>query len=134
MGLFSRRRRSRFPADMPRRLESFGRYEFDPRNSGIDGGRAARECLVPFARDAQADPDGFLAELREVVGSVRGGFVTFGAARLVWEMYGGRALEMPAALPLIDAGLDFKIARGLSDLRFTGYEHERLERRRDAAR
>ncbi|GAA4256182.1 hypothetical protein GCM10022255_068020 [Dactylosporangium darangshiense] len=58
-----------------------------------------------------------------------GGFATYGATRLVWEMYSDRALDMPAAWPLIDAGISFKSARGLPMESLSGYELQRLGRR-----
>lgn len=110
-------------------LEHFGRYAFDSHGSGIDGSDMWNYYIAPFADFARADPDGFLAELRTLVADDQGGFATFGAARLTWEFYGGECLKMPAALPLIDAGIDFKLARGLPSLRLTGYEQQRLHER-----
>jgi hypothetical protein len=48
-------------------------------------------------------------------------------------MYGGDCLRIPAALPLIDAGIDFKFARGLSGFHLTGYERQRLGQRPEQA-
>ena len=111
---------------MPQWLELLGRYEFDPMTSGLDGGEIATRCVVPFLEDAQADPDGFLADLRALVAADRGGFATFGAARLVWELFSRKALRLPAAWPLIDAGIEFKRARGLPALSLTGFEQQRM--------
>ncbi|MFD0580717.1 hypothetical protein [Dactylosporangium darangshiense] len=44
-------------------------------------------------------------------------------------MYSDRALDMPAAWPLIDAGISFKSARGLPMESLSGYELQRLGRR-----
>jgi|KBSSwiStaDraftv2_1062776.scaffolds.fasta_scaffold651322_2 hypothetical protein len=125
MGLFSRAPRSRFPADMVRWLEIFGRHSLDPQRSGIDGGDLWSR-LAPLHEYCGSDREGFLAELAAVVAGDRGGFATFGAARVVWEMFSGEALNIPAALPLIDAGIEFKLARGLPDLMLTGYESQRI--------
>jgi hypothetical protein len=130
MGLFRRTPRSPFPADMLRWLETFGRYSFDVQHSGVDGsdlwGRVA--ALNEYAT---ADREGFLVELQALVATDQGGFATFGASRLVWELYSGDCLRIPAALPLIDAGIDFKLSRGLPNMMLTGYEMDRLSRRRD---
>ncbi|GAA3934113.1 hypothetical protein [Actinoplanes auranticolor] len=123
MALF-RRSRSRFPADMPRWLETFGRYTFD-LHSGIDDGEMWSR-IATFHEMARSDRDGFLTDLRAVVADDRGGFATFGAARVVWELFGGDALHLPAALPIIDAGIAFKRARGLPTGALTGYEMQRL--------
>ncbi|GAA1738496.1 hypothetical protein GCM10009681_06580 [Luedemannella helvata] len=111
-------------------METLGRFSLDTQHSGVDvdhlwdrGG-----LLRAYSRE---DRDGFLAELRAVVADDRGGFVTFGAACLVWEMYGGEALDYPAAWPLIDAGIEFKLARGLATASLTGYENQRLNRTRE---
>lgn len=112
-------------------LGIFGRNKLDP-HSGIDGAdlwsRVA--SLHAFASE---DQEGFLSALRAVVEGDRGGFATLGAAHLVWELFGGRALDIPAALPLIDAGIDFKLARGLPTAALTGYEMKRLQQIRAAA-
>lgn len=123
----------RFPADMLERLELFGRAELDIRNSGIDTGDLYARCVAPFYEDSQADPDGFLAGLRALVADDEGGFATYGAARLVWELYGDRSLTHPSALALVDGGIDFKVDRNLPTAMLTGYEHQRLLARRDGA-
>jgi len=111
---------------MLRWLEVFGRYSFDVHHSGIDADDMWTR-LGPLFEQANCDREGFLAELREVVAGDEGGFATFGAARVVWEVFGGDCLTIPAALPLIDAGIEFKLSRGLPGMRFTGYEKERLD-------
>src|SRR5205823_7955744 len=125
----TRARPSRFPPDMLRRLELFGRYELDPQTSGIDAGEVWPTCMAPFVDDASADRDGFLTDLHTLVAGDHGGFATFGAARLVWELHSGAALTIPAAWPLIDAGIEFKRARGLPTASLTGYEMQRLTQR-----
>jgi hypothetical protein len=96
---------------MPQRLELLGRYSLDPFTSGGIDASEIGDCVAPFLQDALADPDGFLTNLHTLIAADRGGFATFGAARLVWELYGDQALRTPAAWPLIDAGIDFKRAR-----------------------
>lgn len=130
MAWFRRAHRSRFPSDMLARMDLFGRYEFDPQNSGIGSTNIYETCVIPFLEGSKADPEGFLTDLFAVIAKDRAGFPTYGAARLVWELYSGECLRIPAALPLIDAGIDFKRARGLPTAMLTGYEMERLVQRR----
>ncbi|UWP83189.1 hypothetical protein [Dactylosporangium fulvum] len=122
-------RSSPFPEDMLRRLDLFGRYEVDPRTCGIDGSEIWPTCVAPFYPYSQEDRDGFLGNLHAAVADDHGGFATYGAARLVWELLGGEALRTAAAWPLIDAGIEFKAARGLSTAHFTGYEMQRIHER-----
>ncbi len=129
---FSRARQSRFPADMLRRLELLGRFEFDPSGCGIDGGQVAKESVVPFYQDSQDNREAFLTDLQAVVAADGSGFATYGAARLVWEMYGDKGLRIPEALPLIDGGIEFKRSRGMATrMHLTGYEQQRLRERGD---
>lgn len=131
---------ARFPGDMLHRLEQLGRHALDPmgRGASVD---VNSFCVIPFAGYIQADEteqERFLRDLYAVVASDRGGFATYGAARLAWELFGGKVLRLPAALPLIDAGIRFKLARGLPPaLTLTGYELQRFsqwrEQRRDSA-
>jgi hypothetical protein len=70
-----------------------------------------------------------------VVRGDQGGFATFGAASLTWELFGDKALRLPAALPLIDAGIQFKLARGLPPaMTLTGHELQRFSQRVDQRR
>lgn len=111
---------------MLRRMELFGRYELDPRASGLDSSEIWPVCVAPFVQAATDDRDGFLTDLHALVATDQGGFATFGVARLVWELIGREALSTPAAWPLIDAGIEFKRARGLPNMSLTGYEVDRL--------
>lgn len=113
-------------------LELFGRAELDIANSGLDTRDFIRRVLVAYYEDSQSDQDGFLADLRAVVAGEQGGFATYGAARLVWEYYSEQSLRIPGAVLLIDAGIDFKIARSLPGAMFTPYEQRRLAERRAA--
>ncbi|KAB1929194.1 hypothetical protein [Micromonospora noduli] len=115
---------------MFRWLETFGRYSLDVHGSGIDGGDMW-DRFGELHRHATRDQDGFLTALRAVVAGDQGGFATFGAARLAWEMYGGDTLRIPAALPLIDAGIEFKRSRGLPTALLTGYEMQRVNQLRE---
>ncbi|MFE6486446.1 hypothetical protein ACFVGN_26425 [Streptomyces sp. NPDC057757] len=78
---------SGLPADMASRMERFGRFEFDPANSGIDASYVWSELQAPFVEFAGSDPEGFADELAEAVGPA-GGFALFGAARTIWSLVG----------------------------------------------
>ena len=125
MRLFRRGTRSRFPADMAAWLETVGRNRLDQTTSRV-GGAGLWDRLGPLYQDARADRDGFLADLAALVAGDRRGFMTLGAAGVVWEIFGEEALHIPAALSLVDAGIAMKTARGLSDTAFTGYEMRRV--------
>lgn len=134
MSWFTGGKASQLPADMLRRLELLGRYTLDRQASGIDSGEIWSTCLGPFLQYANTDLNGLLAELRALIAADQGGFATLGAAHLVWELCkGDEILRTPAAWPLIDAGIDFKLARGLPTASLTGYEMQRLVKRRDTA-
>ncbi len=114
-------------------LETLGRHSLDMQNSGVDVVRLWSR-LGPLYEYATSDRAGFLAELRAVAAQAGGGFASLGAAHLVWEFYSGDALRDPAALPLIDGGIDVKLSRGLSTAALTGYEMKRLAQLREQAR
>jgi hypothetical protein len=128
-----RKTHSRFPSDMVELLELFGRAEFGHQTSGLDTSEFIQRVLVVYFDESQADPAGFLADLQAVVAGDEGGFATYGAARLVWEYFSERSLLIPAALPLVDAAIDFKLDRHLPPAMFSGYEQRRLADRRDGS-
>lgn len=131
----SRKATPRFPGDMRHRLDQFGRRALDPVGSGIRVD-VYTSCLVPYADYVNADEaeqEAFLRDLREVVAADQGGFATYGAASLTWELFGDSALRLPAALPLIDAGIAFKLARSLPPaMILTGYELRRFSQWHEA--
>lgn len=114
---------------MLRRLERFGRFELDPQGSGL-GSDASTDCILPFTDYIHADraeQETLLRELYALIGEDQGGFATYGAARLAWELFDETALQLPSGLPLIDAGIRFKLARGLPPATIlTGYELKRF--------
>lgn len=113
---------------MLHRLEQYGRHEFDSIHSGLDSG--VYDCVIPFLDLIDADEveqAEFLTELSAVVAADPDGFATYGAASLTWDLFGDEALRLPAALPLIDTGIRFKLARGVPPyLILTGYELQRF--------
>jgi hypothetical protein len=119
----------RLPSDIRQRLELFGRYQFDPMGSGVKSD-VFTTCVIPFLeyiQASQAEQESFLRDLYDVVVDDRGGFATYGAASLTWELFGEDALRLAAAQPLIDAGIAFKLARGFPPAYIlTGYEMRRF--------
>lgn len=109
---------------MLRRLELLGRFEMDPIGSDVDSGVVYPECVAPFYEAAKADPYGFVAQLHEVVVVDRGGFATYGASRLVFELLGPE-FRSDESLALLDRAIAFKRERGLPTFGLTGYELNR---------
>ncbi|BCJ76142.1 hypothetical protein CS0771_56860 [Catellatospora sp. IY07-71] len=132
MRWFTRKPASRFPSDMIRRLELLGRFSLDSQSAGIDSGDVWSTCVAPFMQELSAEPTAFLTDLRALIRDDQGGWATLGAAHLVWEVRGGDAVHLPAALPFLDGGIDFKLSRGLPTASLTGYEMQRLVQRRAA--
>lgn len=124
MSWFTRRRGSRFPADMTERLDVLGRFSLDRTTSGIDFDQVYDRCIATFRSDARADPDGFLADLRVVIAEDTSGFVTYGASSLMVELL-GYSLRTTDAHALMDAGIAFKRERHLPSACLTGYEWKR---------
>jgi hypothetical protein len=98
---------------MLRRLQRFGEYEANPQGSRIEYSEIVDLILVPFAATAAADPHGFCTDLQAVVARDDGGYATFGAARLVWELLVNDQRTIPPAIELVKAGIAFKRAHRL---------------------
>lgn len=113
---------------MRQRLERLGRYELDPIGGGL--GHAIEHYVVPlvdYCRAGEAEQESFLRDLAVVVAGDQGGFATYGAASLAWKLFGEKALRLPAALPLIDAGIQLEAGPGLPPvIALTGYELRRF--------
>jgi len=117
---FRCKRRTLFPPEPLHRLATLGRFEMDTQSSGISID-VWGECISPFRPAADADPEGFLADLRALVAADTGGFATYGAYRVSGELLGFE-YRSASALALLDDAIDFKRARGLPSARLTGYE------------
>lgn len=123
MGWFSRKPRSRFPADMANRLEMLGRFEFDTISSGVDSTEIWPYCLQPFSQEAQDDPAGLVTDLLEFIRGDDSGFVTYGASCLVLELLPEKTWQNSEdALALLDAGIEVKRVRNLPSASLKGYE------------
>lgn len=115
---------SPFPEDMRRRLDRLGRCKMDMMNSGIDWPGVINECIVPFHEQAAGDPGKFVSDLMQVIDNDTGGFATYGAASLMYELAPG-IVRTEAGAVLVDRAIEFKRRRGLPLLSFTGYEEDR---------
>jgi hypothetical protein len=93
------------PSDPVAQLEAFGRHSFDPMASEFDLLLMWERIAAPRLEGALADPDRFCRELAEVA-IPHGGWVVYGAQRLVVELLGGdhRGTEF---LRMQDAALDW---------------------------
>ncbi|MEV6350827.1 hypothetical protein [Actinoplanes sp. NPDC051851] len=111
-----RGRRRRFPPDMLDQLEMLGRYRLDRHHCGLSPLEVLEPFLSPYMQDITVDRDGLLGELAALVAGDEGGFATHGAACLTWDLLDGEIEDVPAAWPLIDAGIAFKLDRGLGEV------------------
>ncbi|MEV4135485.1 ATP-binding protein [Dactylosporangium sp. NPDC049742] len=116
----------RLPADVLQRMEQLGRFELGETAGDLDSGTVWSTCIAPFFGDLTTDPDRFLSALHAAVSGSDNEVAAYGAARLAWEILGGDALRLQAALPLIDAGIEVKRRRGLPAASLTGFERQRL--------
>lgn len=123
-GWFRRTSRSPFPADMLQRLDRLGRCKIDMMNSGVDWSEVLNNCIAPFHPQAVADPDRFLSSLLHVIEKESGGFATYGAASLMYEL-ASESIHSDAGTTLVDLAIRFKRQRGLPVGSFTGYELQR---------
>ena len=123
-GWFRREPASPFPDDMLQRLERLGRSKIDIINSGIDWPEVVKNCIAPFHEQAVADPGKFLSDLTRVIAQDTGGFATYGAVSLMYELVKDSA-RTAAGAALADRGVEFKLQRGLTLSSFTSYEVER---------
>lgn len=114
------RRPNRLPADIVAKMETFGRFEFDPVGSGFDAGYIWTQLVAPLLPAAQADSAGFLRELAGAVLPV-GGWAVYGGSHLVKELLSGD-LDDPSYHAMMAASLDFLRELGVPNLRLNGYE------------
>jgi hypothetical protein len=123
-GRFRRERGSPFPSDMLQRLDRLGRCKIDMIDSGVDWAEVLRNCIAPFRPQAVTDPDKFLSDLLHVIEKDAGGFATYGAASLMYEL-ASESIHSETGATLVDLAIRFKRQRGLPASSFTGYELQR---------
>jgi hypothetical protein len=110
---------------MLERLDRLGRCGLDMVGSGVDWAEVIKNCIVPFHSQAVADPVKFLSDLTTLIEHDTGGFATYGAVSLMYELVDASVVRSPVGAALLYRGIDFKIQRGLPPASFTGYESER---------
>lgn len=127
---FSRRDQgaARLPRDVVPRMEQFGRFEFDPAGSELDGTVVWEVLQAPFLEFAQSEPDRFAAALAEAV-LPAGGFALYGAARTVWNLLGSD-FRHPAYDTVRLAALEFFRAAGVPKNRLTAGDWQFWRRHR----
>lgn len=115
MSIFRRRQKqSALPDDIVPMMERFGRFEFNPQESGDDAGDIWgqwAERVYPFA---EADPNGFLVALTGAVLPV-GGWAVYGASRTIWECFSskdGEVRQHPSYKAIMSAALEFLRTKG----------------------
>jgi len=99
-------------------IERFGRHMYDPDESPWPSVWA--DLVGPMYYAYRADQDIFLMTLA-VVAEQYGGWVSYGAERLMIEVAGGD-LEHPAYGRIMNASLGFLRACGVPPMKVTGYE------------
>lgn len=123
-GWFRRGPMAPFPSDMRQRLDRLGRCKIDMMNAGIDWPEVVRNCIAAFHEQAVADPDRFLSDLQHVIEQDSGGFATYGAASLMYELV-PESVRSEAGAMLVDLAIQFKLRRGLPVGSLNGYELQR---------
>jgi hypothetical protein len=109
---------------MLQRLDRLGRCKIDMMNAGIDWPEVVTNCIAAFHEQAVTDPGRFLSDLQHVIDQDSGGFATYGAASLMYELVPENIHSEAGAL-LVDLAIKFKRQRGLPIGSFNGYELER---------
>jgi hypothetical protein len=109
---------------MLQRLDRLGRCKIDIINCGIDWNEVIKNCIAPFYEQAIHDPDKFISELMLLTDADSGGFATYGASSLMFELVPDSA-KTGVGLALLDRAIEFKIRRGLPPVAMTGHEMQR---------
>jgi hypothetical protein len=96
---------SLLPSDIIRKMELYGKFEFDSRL--VDGAVAAMvgQMLPELYPKATANPDSFISELATAV-LPRGGWAVYGGERLVRDLIGSDSRH-PDFLKMLDAAILF---------------------------
>jgi hypothetical protein len=101
-------------------MEEFGRFEFDPPGSGIDGSRVWNDLQSPLLPFAQSNPSGFVESLAKTTIPI-GGWAVYGAARTVANLVDPE-FESPAHDSLRNGSLQFLRDNGVPNNRLSAYE------------
>lgn len=115
MPLFSRRPRTRLPADILAQLEQLGRASYDP-----SGYESPWQLTVAMYHLAQEDRDGFLADLAAAA-LPAGGWPVYGAMKLIMDIL-EPDLDQPDFNAIALAGLEFLRSHGVPTSRLSPNE------------
>ncbi len=116
--------RQMLPDNIVSVLERFGRYEWDWQANSMSTEELGSLMggLYPVA---SADPDGFLQALAEAALPL-GGWVVYGASRLIWELLspgqGSSISQNPSYRAIMDSAIEFLRGNGVPPVRVRGYE------------
>jgi hypothetical protein len=115
MPLFSRRPRTRLPADILAQLEQLGRAAYDPQCY-----ESPWQLTVAMYNLAQEDRDGLLTQLAAVV-LPADGWPVYGAMKLVMDVLDPK-LDQPDFNRIVLAGLEFLRSHGVPTSRLSPNE------------
>ncbi|WP_326945086.1 hypothetical protein OG439_36195 [Amycolatopsis sp. NBC_01307] len=120
MALFSRKREtSLLPADIVDRVVGYIRTEAHSPNAPASFDTPG--LIYSLHSTAHADPALFIEKLASAV-LPAGGEASRGGARVVWELLTSEHLTDPNCETMLDAGLDWLRATGVSSAHLFGYE------------
>jgi hypothetical protein len=125
MPLFGKKiqNRSLLPADIVRRMEYYGRFEFAPQQSEPDAPRLINELIYqPLYPLASVDPDRFISELAAAVLPV-GGWAVYGGERCVRDLLNTQTRH-PGFVAMIDAAITFLQGQGYGMMHVAPYEYD----------
>ena len=122
MGLFKKADSTvgRLPANVVDMMVEFGRFEYDPQGSDVDGERVWSELQSPLLAFAQSDPAGFVDALAQAT-IPAGEWAIYGASRTVQNLL-DPDFDSPAHDAIREASLQFLRKNGVPNSRLNGYE------------
>ncbi|WP_055490856.1 hypothetical protein [Streptomyces sp. TP-A0356] len=108
------------PADIVRRMEIYGRWEFDPPSSDADIPALVYTPLYPIA---SVSPDAFVEALADAVLPV-GGWAVYGGSHCVRDLLTA-SYEHPRHDDMLDGAVDFLRAERIAPARLNSHEWQR---------
>lgn len=106
---------------MDPKLARFGRHMYDPFDKASNWPAVWTDFVAPVYATYQANPDAFLADLADRAERT-GGWVAYGAERLMHEVSGRTHRSGTAYRRILEASLGFLRASGVPPMKVTGYE------------
>jgi hypothetical protein len=117
---------SMLPADIVEKLDTWGRFRFDPQRATIDVSEIGA-LEYDMWQLAQADSDAFVSSIAAAV-LPHGGWAVYGAAQMVMSVVGG-APNHPAFDELMEASLEVLVESGVPTVYLNPYELDFLAAR-----